>query len=78
MINAAIFGVPFFYLSRWSCRRISGYIYTYILGVYNFIEKVDFEAKPSFPTFEHGRLEQIIFKAVLSSVDERRWVKVKY
>jgi predicted dehydrogenase len=46
--------------------------------VYNYIEKGDFKARPTFPTFEDGRRELVIGEAVLRSVDERRWVKVKY
>jgi hypothetical protein len=73
MINAAIIGACHF--STYPGGHAEGYPDTFthhFSDVYNYIERADFEAKPTFPTFEDGRHELVICEAVLRNMDERR------
>jgi predicted dehydrogenase len=45
---------------------------------YAYIEKADFSATRSFPTFQTGHDEMVLCDAILASSRERKWVGVKY
>jgi predicted dehydrogenase len=45
---------------------------------YKYIEEGNFTKKPTFPTFEDGRRELVIGEMVLTSIQEKRWVKIEY
>jgi hypothetical protein len=45
---------------------------------YAYVEKRDFAAPRSFPTFQTGHDEMVLCDAILSSSRERKWVGVKY
>ena len=79
MINMAIIGACHF--STYPGGHAEGYPVTFtrhFSDVYNYIDRADFEAKPTFSTFEDGRHELGSCEAISRSMDERRWVKVKY
>src|SRR5213080_982613 len=45
---------------------------------YAYVEKADFGAARSFPTFQTGHDEMVLCDAILASSRERKWVGVKY
>lgn len=45
---------------------------------YGYIDKGDFAAPRSFPTFQTGHDEMVLCDAILASSRERKWVAVKY